>query len=40
MRLVRLAQDFSMSLTLLDGQGNFGSLDGDRAAAMRYTKQD
>ena len=36
--LVRLAQDFSMSLTLLDGQGNFGSLDGDRAAAMRYTE--
>jgi DNA gyrase subunit A len=36
--LVRLAQDFSMSVTLLDGQGNFGSLDGDRAAAMRYTE--
>ena len=36
--LVRLARDFSMSLTLLDGQGNFGSLDGDRAAAMRYTE--
>src|SRR6056300_1647564 len=36
--LVRLAQDFSMSVTLLDGKGNFGSLDGDRAAAMRYTE--
>ena len=36
--LVRLAQDFSMSSKLLDGQGNFGSLDGDRAAAMRYTE--
>jgi DNA gyrase subunit A len=36
--LVRMAQDFSMSLTLLDGQGNFGSMDGDRAAAMRYTE--
>ncbi len=36
--LVRMAQDFSMSLPLLDGQGNFGSLDGDRAAAMRYTE--
>lgn len=36
--LVRLAQDFSMSLPLLDGQGNFGSVDGDRAAAMRYTE--
>ena len=35
--LVRLAQDFSMRLPLLDGQGNFGSMDGDRAAAMRYT---
>ena len=35
--LVRMAQDFSMSLTLLDGQGNFGSMDGDPAAAMRYT---
>ncbi len=32
--LVRLAQDFSMSVPLLDGQGNFGSMDGDRAAAM------
>ena len=36
--LVRLAQDFSMNIKLLDGQGNFGSLDGDRAAAMRYTE--
>ncbi len=36
--LVRLAQDFSMSLPLLDGQGNFGSMDGDNAAAMRYTE--
>ncbi len=36
--LVRLAQDFSMSLPLLDGQGNFGSVDGDRPAAMRYTE--
>ena len=36
--LVRMAQSFSMRLTLLDGQGNFGSMDGDRAAAMRYTE--
>lgn len=36
--LVRLAQDFSMRLPLLDGQGNFGSVDGDRPAAMRYTE--
>ncbi len=36
--LVRMAQDFSMRLPLLDGQGNFGSMDGDRAAAMRYTE--
>lgn len=36
--LVRMAQDFSMSLPLLDGQGNFGSLDGDSPAAMRYTE--
>ena len=36
--LVRMAQDFSMSLPLLDGQGNFGSMDGDNAAAMRYTE--
>jgi len=36
--LVRLAQDFSMSLPLIDGQGNFGSIDGDPPAAMRYTE--
>ena len=36
--LVRLAQDFSMSLPLVDGQGNFGSIDGDPPAAMRYTE--
>ena len=36
--LVRMAQPFSMSLKLLDGQGNFGSMDGDSAAAMRYTE--
>src|SRR2546430_6316195 len=36
--LVRLAQDFSMRLPLIDGQGNFGSVDGDPAAAMRYTE--
>ncbi len=36
--LVRMAQDFSMSLPLLDGQGNFGSMDGDKAAAFRYTE--
>ncbi|MGJ8610348.1 MAG: DNA topoisomerase (ATP-hydrolyzing), partial [Octadecabacter sp.] len=36
--LVRMAQDFSMSLPLIDGQGNFGSMDGDGAAAMRYTE--
>ena len=36
--LVRMAQPFSMSLKLLDGQGNFGSMDGDNAAAMRYTE--
>ncbi|SFS10837.1 DNA gyrase subunit A [Yoonia litorea] len=36
--LVRMAQDFSMSLPLLDGQGNFGSMDGDKAAAYRYTE--
>ncbi len=36
--LVRMAQSFSMSLPLLDGQGNFGSMDGDSAAAMRYTE--
>ncbi|MGB5869317.1 MAG: DNA gyrase subunit A [Albidovulum sp.] len=36
--LVRMAQGFSMSLPLLDGQGNFGSMDGDNPAAMRYTE--
>jgi DNA gyrase subunit A len=36
--VVRMAQDFSMSETLVDGQGNFGSVDGDNAAAMRYTE--
>jgi DNA gyrase subunit A len=36
--MVRLAQDFSMRYTLVDGQGNFGSIDGDAAAAMRYTE--
>ncbi|MGB2580899.1 MAG: DNA gyrase subunit A [Thermoplasmata archaeon] len=36
--LVRMAQDFSMRYPLIDGQGNFGSVDGDRAAAMRYTE--
>ncbi|KZL19111.1 DNA gyrase subunit A [Pseudovibrio axinellae] len=36
--LVRLAQSFSMRLPLINGQGNFGSVDGDRAAAMRYTE--
>ena len=36
--LVRMAQPFSMSLPLLDGQGNFGSMDGDNPAAMRYTE--
>jgi DNA gyrase subunit A len=36
--LVRLAQDFSLRYTLIDGQGNFGSVDGDNAAAMRYTE--
>lgn len=36
--LVRMAQDFSMRLPLADGQGNFGSMDGDKAAAMRYTE--
>ncbi|WP_160476376.1 DNA gyrase subunit A [Cereibacter sphaeroides] len=36
--LVRMAQPFSMGLKLLDGQGNFGSMDGDNAAAMRYTE--
>lgn len=36
--LVRMAQDFSLRLPLIDGQGNFGSIDGDPAAAMRYTE--
>ncbi len=36
--LVRMAQDFSMRVPLVDGQGNFGSVDGDSAAAMRYTE--
>ena len=36
--LVRLAQDFSMRLPLIEGQGNFGAIDGDSAAAMRYTE--
>ncbi len=35
---VRMAQDFSLRYPLIDGQGNFGSLDGDSAAAMRYTE--
>ncbi len=38
MALVRLAQDFSMRYPLIDGQGNFGSIDGDSPAAMRYTE--
>ena len=36
--MVRLAQDFSMRYPLVDGHGNFGSVDGDGAAAMRYTE--
>ncbi len=36
--IVRMAQDFSLRYTLVDGQGNFGSIDGDRPAAMRYTE--
>lgn len=36
--MVRMAQDFSMGLTLVDGQGNFGSVDGDPPAHMRYTE--
>ena len=36
--IVRMAQDFSMRYPLVDGQGNFGSVDGDSAAAMRYTE--
>ena len=38
MSLVRMAQDFSMGVMLIDGQGNFGSVDGDMPAAMRYTE--
>jgi DNA gyrase subunit A len=38
MSLVRMAQDFSLRVPLIDGQGNFGSMDGDAAAAMRYTE--
>ncbi len=36
--MVRMSQDFSMGITMVDGQGNFGSMDGDSAAAMRYTE--
>src|SRR5258708_34441847 len=36
--VVRMAQEFSMRVPLIDGQGNFGSVDGDMAAAMRYTE--
>src|SRR5690606_20419522 len=36
--MVRLAQDFSVRYPLVDGQGNFGNIDGDNAAAMRYTE--
>lgn len=36
--IVRMAQDFSLRYQLVDGQGNFGSIDGDSAAAMRYTE--
>ena len=36
--MVRMAQDFSLRYPLVDGQGNFGSMDGDNAAAMRYTE--
>src|SRR5262249_48668662 len=36
--IVRMAQDFTMRYTLIDGQGNFGSIDGDSPAAMRYTE--
>ena len=36
--LVRLAQDFALRYPLIDGQGNFGNIDGDNAAAMRYTE--
>src|SRR5258708_8495276 len=37
-RIVRMAQDFSLRYMLVDGQGNWGSVDGDNAAAMRYTE--
>jgi DNA gyrase subunit A len=36
--MVRMAQEFSLRYPLVDGQGNFGSMDGDNAAAMRYTE--
>ncbi len=36
--MVRMAQDFSLRYPLVDGQGNFGSMDGDNPAAMRYTE--
>ena len=36
--MVRMAQDFSLRYPLVDGQGNFGSMDGDNAAAMRFTE--
>ena len=36
--MVRMAQDFTMRMPLIDGQGNYGSIDGDSAAAMRYTE--
>ena len=36
--MVRMAQEFSMNYTLVEGQGNFGNIDGDNAAAMRYTE--
>ena len=36
--MVRMAQDFSLRYPLIDGQGNFGSIDGDPPAAMRYTE--
>jgi DNA gyrase subunit A len=38
--LVRMAQDFSLRYPLIQGQGNFGSIDGDSSAAMRYTELD
>ena len=36
--MVRMAQEFSLKYPLVDGQGNFGNIDGDNAAAMRYTE--